>query len=73
VGLLDTDPDPVMQMMQIKDVGKTQRSLASANINYTPLEGLNIKGSFGFDNKNWRYDWFKPMNLNKKSKKRSFA
>ena len=69
VGLLDTDPDPVMQMMQIKDVGKTQRSLASANINYTPLEGLNIKGSFGFDNKNWRYDWFKPMNLNKKARR----
>jgi len=68
LGLID-NPNPVLQMMHIKDHGKRKRSLVTSYLTISPIEGLNIKGQFGFDAEDLTYDWFKPMWLNKKARR----
>ena len=68
LGLID-NPNPVLQMQNIKDYGKRKRSLVTSYITIQPLEGLDIKGQFGFDIEDSTYDYFKPMWLNKKARR----
>ena len=68
LGLID-NPNPVLQMLNIKDFGKRKRSLVTSYISIQPIEGLDIKGQFGFDIEDFTYDWFKPMWVNKKARR----
>jgi hypothetical protein len=68
LGLID-NPNPVLQMQNIKDYGKRKRSLVTSYLTITPIEGLDIKGQFGFDIEDFTYDWFKPMWVNKKARR----
>ena len=68
LGLLE-NPNPVLQMLNIKDYGKRKRSLVTSYVTVNPIEGLEVKGQFGMDIEDWTYDFFKPMWVNKKARR----
>jgi len=68
-GLLDKDPNPIIQSKTIKDDTKTTRTLGNAFINYEIIDGLIVSGQFGLDMRNEEWTWFKPMDVNKKQRR----
>ncbi|NND06440.1 MAG: SusC/RagA family TonB-linked outer membrane protein, partial [Saprospiraceae bacterium] len=69
LGLVEADPDPVLQMKSIKDIGNTARTIGTVYLGFEPIAGLNFRGQFGLDNQDWRYDYFKPQDVNKKTRR----